>query len=642
MEQKNKRHFVIGTAGHIDHGKTTLVKKLTGTDTDWLKEEKERGMTIDLGFAFLGENITIIDVPGHEKFIRNMVAGVSTIDLVLFVIAADDGVMPQTKEHLEILNLLQIQQGIIVISKIDLVDSDWTELIIDDVKSLVKGSFLEQAPIHKISTESNHGIEELKGVILHNAESATERKDKGVFRLTVDRVFTMKGFGTVVAGTVLSGTMTPDRMIELLPQRLKLRIRGLQIHEHKVDSVKIGDRAAINLIGIEKETIERGNVLAEPDFFRPTRFLDATIYLLKSYTKNLKNTARVRIHIGTSEVLGRISILDKDEIAPGETSYIQIRLEKPVVADINDRFVLRSYSPVMTIGGGRILDVHPKRHKRFSNKIIEKFKQVESGEPQTVVEQFLLEKKYQPVSVSQIAQSLSISTDEIETILHNLINQKLVHILEEKGQRIFIHHQNYDMARTNIIKALQTYHEKFPTKRGINRNDLKVMIQISVDTVLMNDLLNELKNSKEIILFDNKIALSSHTPQISAEQKVWMKQIAINYLSEKMTTSSPQNLATKLNLPVDHVEQTINLLLESNELIKVDDGIIFHRDNIEVAKNLIIHFFDTNQELTVADCRQLWDTSRKYTVPLLNYFDRIGLTVRQHDVRILNPDFNSK
>jgi len=294
-----KRHYVIGTAGHIDHGKTSLVKQLTGKNTDWLQEEIKRGMTIDLGFAFLGDDITIIDVPGHERFVRNMVAGVSTIDLVLFVIAADDSVMPQTLEHLDILKLLQIRQGIIVITKIDLVEDEWVELVIEDVKDMLKGTFLENAPIVPVSNETGKGIDEVKKIIFELLVKAEERQDKGIFRLPIDRVFTMKGFGTVVAGTVLSGSLTLDQMVELLPQKQKLRVRGLQIHEQDVKEVKIGDRAAINLAGIEKEAVDRGDVLAAPDSFRPTRFFDGKFYLLESAAKNLKNNARIRLNIGT-------------------------------------------------------------------------------------------------------------------------------------------------------------------------------------------------------------------------------------------------------------------------------------------------------------------------------------------------------
>ena len=636
-----KRHFIIGTAGHIDHGKTSLVNHLTGTDTDWLKEEKERGMTIDLGFAFLGENITIIDVPGHEKFIRNMVAGVSTIDLVLFVIAADDGIMPQTKEHLEILNLLQIQQGIIAITKTDIVEPEWTELVIDDVKDFVKGSFLENAPIVKVSNENGQGVDELKDKLLQHAATAKERMDRGVFRLPIDRVFTMKGFGTVVAGTVLSGELTPDRTVELLPQRVRLRIRGLQIHEQKVKRVKIGDRAAVNLIGIEKEAISRGSVLAEPDFYRPTKFLDAKLYLLKSSPRSLKNRTRVRFHIGTSEIIGRVIILDKEKMTPGESAYIQLRLEKPVVTDIDDRFVMRSYSPIITIGGGRILDVHPRRHKRFSSPIIEKFKLLEDGNAQTVIEQFLIEKKFLPVSKLQISQALSVSMEGLNPLLEKMISDKIIHPIEEKVQTTYLHQKFYEQATQKLTNALKNYHAKNPTKRGVNKTELKILIGISVDQNLVNILLDELTRQGQIVVFENKIALAEHKPKIQQKQKELMDQVDKIYLKEKLTTSSTSVIAAKLNISENEINNVIEILIDSNTLLKVDDGIIFHRANVEEAKKLIIGFFRNKEELTVGDCRQFLNTSRKYTVPLLNYFDRIGLTVRQHDVRVLNIDYKS-
>lgn len=637
---KNKgRHFVIGTAGHIDHGKTALVKNLTGKDTDWLKEEKERGMTIDLGFAFLGDNITIIDVPGHERFIRNMVAGVTTIDLVLFIVAADDGVMPQTREHLEILNLLQIQQGIIVITKIDLVEPEWVELVIDDVKQLIKGSFLENAPIVQVSNENGKGIDEVKQMIFKRIDTAGERKDKGVFRMPIDRIFTMKGFGTIVAGTVLSGSLTSDDMVELLPQRNKLRVRGLQMHGQKVDRVKIGDRAAVNLIGIEKNAITRGNVLAEPDFYCPTKYFDAKFYLLKSSPRNLKHTARIRTHVGTSEILGRVSILDRDEIMPGETSYVQFRMEKPIVADIDDRFVVRSYSPIVTIGGGRILDVHPKRHKRFSSMTLEKLSSIESGDLQTLIEQYLIDKKFTTYSISRISQALSISKREVVQLLKKMISENIIHSVQQKGQSLYLHQKFYERAKQELINTLKDFHFKNPTKKGVNKTDLKVLMNISIDQIILNKILDELIAQKQVIIFDNKVALATHKLKISAKQIELMEHVAQTYLDEKFTTSSFSGIAAKLNYTQQEIIEAVEILIELNTLIKVDENIIFHHDNIKKAKKLIIEYFRNNKELTVGDCRQILNTSRKYTVPLLNHFDRIGLTVRQQDIRVLNTDY---
>jgi selenocysteine-specific elongation factor len=636
---KEKRHFVVGTAGHIDHGKTAMVKQLTGKDTDWLQEEIARGMTIDLGFAFLGNDITIIDVPGHERFVRNMVAGVSTIDLVLFVIAADDGVMPQTREHLDILKLLQIKQGIIVITKIDLVEQDWVELVIEDVKDVVKGTFLENAPIVLISNETGNGINELKQNIFDLLAQAEERQDRGIFRLPIDRVFTMKGFGTVVAGTVLSGSLTPDQTIELLPQRQKLRVRGLQIHEQNVKMVKIGDRAAINLAGIEKEAISRGDVLTVPDAFRPTKFCDGKFYLLESAPKNLKNTARIRLNIGTSEVIGRVTILDKDEIKPGESAYIQFRLERPVVPDVGDRYVVRTYSPIYTIGGGVVLDVNPRRHKRFSEEVLKKLATLESGDPEKIIEQLMQRNKYQRITIQQIAQQTSLAMDTVEQIVSQLLDKKQFFKYSEKGLDYFLLYTHYSQLKERIVNSLETFHRKNPTRRGISKTDLKVLIDLPVDALLFNKILEELVQDGKIVISDNRVALATHQLQITERQQKLMDRIANIYFEAAFTTPDVFNIAERIGIRESDVNDILQILFETEILIKAEEGIIFHQKRVDEAMLLIKAHFNQQHQLTVADFREMIASSRKYAVPLLNYFDSIGLTIRQQDVRVINTDF---
>ncbi len=636
---KLKRHYVIGTAGHIDHGKTSLVKQLTGKDTDWLPEEIARGMTIDLGFAFLGDDITIIDVPGHERFVRNMVAGVSTLDLVLFVIAADDGVMPQTREHLDILKLLQIKQGIIVISKIDLVEDDWVELVIEDVKDMVKGTFLENAPVVPISNATGRGIDDLKRMIFELLTRAEDRQDRGIFRLPIDRVFIMKGFGTVVAGTVLSGTLAPDQMVELLPQRQKLRVRGLQIHEQNVKLVKIGDRAAVNLAGIEKDAVHRGDVLAAPDAFRPTRFFDGKFYLLESAAKNLKNTSRIRLNIGTSEAIGRISILDKEEIKPGESAFIQFRLESPVTPDVGDRYVVRSYSPVYTIGGGAVLDVNPRRHKRFSEEVVTKIATLESGDPEKIIEQLLRNQKFQGITINQIAQQSSLPIDMVAQVVSQLMERKLCFKYAEKGQDYFLHQTYYSQLKEGIGQSLEIFHQKNPTRLGISKTELKVLIALPVDVLLFNKILEELVRDGKIIVSDNRVALASHQLQLTERQQKLMDRIAKIYFDAGFTTPNIFNIAERIGISGKDAEAILQILFETEVLIKAEEGIVFHQKRVEEAMQLIKAHFNHQQQLTVGDFREMIASSRKYAVPLLSYFDSIGFTVRQQDVRVLNPDF---
>ncbi len=636
---KLNRHYVVGTAGHIDHGKTSLVKQLTGKDTDRLQEEKERGMTIDLGFAFLGDDITIIDVPGHERFVRNMVAGVSTIDLVLFVIAADDGVMPQTREHLDILKLLRIRQGIIIVTKIDLVEEDWVELVIEDIKDIVKETFLENAPVVSVSNETGKGIGQLKQHIFELLAQAQDRQDRGIFRLPIDRVFTMKGFGTVVAGTVLSGSLTPDQTVELLPQRQKLRVRGLQIHEQNVKMVKIGDRAAINLAGIEKETISRGDVLAAPDTFRPTRFFDGKFYLLESAPKNLMNTARIRLNIGTSEVIGRASILDKEEIEPGESAYIQFRLENPVVPDVGDRYVVRTYSPIYTIGGGIVLDINPRRHKRFSEEVLKKISTLESGDPERIIEQLLRNNKYQRITQNQIAQQTSLAKDTVEQVVSRFLDRKQCFKYSEKGQDYFIHGTFYLQLKDRIVQSLEEFHQKNPTRRGISKTDLKVLIDLPVDAMLINKVLEELVQGSKLVVSDNRVALATHQLQVTEHQQKLMDKIANIYFEQGFATPDIFNIAERIGISESEVDEILQILFETEVLIKAEEGIIFHQKRVDEATQLIKAHFNQQHQLTVADFREMIASSRKYAVPLLNYFDSIGLIIRQHDVRVINPDY---
>ncbi len=634
-----KRHYVIGTAGHIDHGKTALVKHLTGKDTDWLKEEKQRGMTIDLGFAFLGEDITIIDVPGHEKFVRNMVAGVSTIDLVLLLIAADDGIMPQTREHLDILKLLQIKQGIVALTKIDLVESEWVELVIEEIQELVKGTFLENAPVFLISNETGEGINDLKNNILETISKTEDRQDKGIFRLPVDRIFTMKGFGTVAAGTVLSGSLAVDQNVELLPQQNKIRVRGLQIHEHNVKSVKIGDRAAVNLAGIEKKAVHRGNVLAQPDYFQPTKYFDAKFYLLESTPRILKHNDRIRLNIGTSEVIGRISILDKDEIKPGETAFFQFRMEHLIVADVGDRFVVRSYSPVITIGGGVVLDINPRKHKRFSDEVLSQIKIFEQGNPEQMIEQILKKNKLKFTTIEQIAKQITLTNEAVRSLIKNLEENNKCFSYFEKGKQYILYKKYYYELKKLVVSVLFDFHQKNPTRRGVSKTDLKVLADASEDTMLFNIVVTDLINEKQISMNENRVALSTHKIQVSEKQKEQMEKISSIFFDEKFSTSKIGEISQKIKISPDHVTEIISILIETGELIKIEVGIIFHKKRIKEAEEKIRDFFSHNQTMTIGDFRKILNTSRKYAMPLINYFDSAGLTVRQEDVRVINPDY---
>ena len=367
-------HVVIGTAGHIDHGKTALVKALTGKDTDSLPEEKSRGVTIDIGFAFLGDNATIIDVPGHERFIKNMVTGVSTISYVMLVIAADDGVMPQTREHLDILSLLGVEDGMIVINKIDLVEESWLDMVIEDVQKFTKGTFLENASIFKASAIKGDGIEKIKETLIAVIADRKEKVDKGYFRLPVDRSFSVKGFGTVVTGTVVSGSVQKGDSVEILPGGIEAKIRGIQQHNEETTGAKLGERAALNLSGVSTEDVIRGSHIAAKNYLNPTMIFEANLNLLGTAPKPLSSRTRVRLHLGTGEVMGRISLLGSAEIEPGGNGFVQVFLEKEVPVAVKDKFIIRRYSPPLTIGGGVVLKLSKSKYKPKDREIYELLK----------------------------------------------------------------------------------------------------------------------------------------------------------------------------------------------------------------------------------------------------------------------------
>jgi selenocysteine-specific elongation factor len=383
-------HTVIGTAGHIDHGKTLLVKALTGTDTDQAPEEKARGITIELGFAFLGESATIIDVPGHERFVKTMVAGVSTIDVAILVIAADDGVMPQSREHLDVLELLGVERGVMVLNKVDLVEEDWLDLVEEELRDFTHGTFLQDAEIFRVSALSGEGVDPLRQRLLALAGDTEDKRADAPFRLPVDRAFVVKGFGLVCTGTVLAGSLGEGDRVEIMPEAREVRVRSMQEHGVAVDRVQAGDRAAINLAGVEQGQIDRGDLLVAPEAFRPTQMLDVRLRLLQSSPMSIEPRTRVRLHLGTREIMARVVLPERKPLEPGEESVVQLRLEAPLVAAWGDRFVVRRYSPALTIGGGTVLDPHPAKHRRFDADLLDHLRVLECGELRQVVERWIL------------------------------------------------------------------------------------------------------------------------------------------------------------------------------------------------------------------------------------------------------------
>lgn len=616
-------------AGHIDHGKTSIVKALTGIDTDRLKEEKERGMTTDLGFAFLGNEVAIIDVPGHEKFVKTMVAGVNTVDLALLVIAADDGVMPQTREHLEILRLLQIPTGLIALNKIDLAESDWLELVKTDIAKLVHGTFLEAAPVIPLSTVTGEGVDKLREAISIKARQVHQRKDKGVFRLPVDRIFSIKGFGTVVAGTILSGRIRVEDSVELLPQGRILRVRGLQVHDQTVQESSIGLRTAINLLGVEKESIERGDVLGQPGYYRPTSMIDARSVYLSSEKAKLENRTRVRFHVNTTEVIARVILLDSERMNPGEEGFVQIHFEKPVVADVGDRFVMRSYSPVRTIGGGSVLDVHPEKHKRFHADVAERLERIDKGDPVQILLEELTSADRMLISTAELGKRVGIPPEVCEKQLAGLCDQKQIVQVEHDG---WFTVANLEALKTKVVELLGKLHGEYSLKAGIPGGEVHSRLKPPVEKKLFDGLCRALGNEGVIKSFGDRIALSTHTVRLTPEQKRMKERIEEMLLKSPLM---PPNLHEVTAALGKEGANLVSLLIEMGELVRLEQDIVMHRKGIEKATREIEAFLSQKLQAPLGEIREHLGISRKYALPILLYLDSVGVTDRDGDVRRL-------
>ena len=619
------KNIIIGTAGHIDHGKTTLIKALTGKDTDRLKEEKLRGITTDLGFAYFdlpsGIRAGIIDVPGHEKFIKNMLAGAHGIDIVMLVIAADEGVMPQTKEHVDILSFLDIKAGVIVLTKCDLVEKDWLLIVEEDVRENLKSTFLENAPIVHVSSVTGEGLDILVNTLDELAQKVKERSSEGIFRLPVDRVFSIAGFGTVVTGTLISGKIKVGDKVMIYPKMIESRVRNLQVHERNVECAFAGQRTAINLANVKVEEIERGDVIAPPEAIIPSTMIDVKLSLLKE-AKTLKNRERIRFYTGASEVIGRAVLLDRDELHGGESCYAQIYLEDCVSVLRKDKFVIRTYSPMLTIGGGIILDPNPEKHKRFDIEVIETLSNIEKLGDEFVIEKLVYESLL-PLSEEEIKRKANV-VDIGKFSLKNLIKLKL----EEKDY--FYHREKYEEMCLRTKEILEDFHRKNPLKEGISKEELKNKLFGDIKSKLC-DFIFELMENKGIIKIKNQlVALKDFKVVLNEEQEKLKERIIKIYRDSKF---EPPKLSELEGYPeiIPMVEYLVNI----GELVKLDEEIFLSKDNYEEAQNVLINYLKENKEITLAVYRDLLNTSRKYAMAILEYFDSIKLTKRIGDVRVL-------
>ena len=632
------KHFVLGTAGHVDHGKTALIKALTGVDTDRLKEEKERGITIELGFASLalpsGLTVGIVDVPGHEKFIKNMVAGAAGIDLVMLVIAADEGIMPQTKEHLNICSLLGITTGIVALTKIDLVEKEWLTLVQSEITEFLQGSFLEAAPIVPVSAIKQEGLTDLIKAIDAAVSKINEKADDGIFRLPVDRVFTMKGFGTVITGTMISDHIKIGEEIEILPEAITTRIRGIQVHNQPVDAAWSGQRTAINLQGIEKSTIERGNVLVRPKTVWPSKRLDVFVEFLASNSKNLKNRALVRLHTGTSEIIARIILLDKDELSPGQKVFAQLVLESEDVIVAGDRFVLRSYSPVTTIGGGQIIDPLPLKHKRHNEKIIAELNILQSGSLPERISVIMERTGFSGINLRGLTFRLGVNVKKIREALENLFSSKKAILLDSEDTTV-ISAYFYNQLEELIGKNLAAYHKENPLQEGISKEQLKETLGRAISAKLFNLALRNLGKQETIVSNKDNVRLAGHQVQLAGDLDSLRHNIARIYSEAGLTPPSLTDVVNDFKDQKAKAQSIIKLMLKDGDLIKISEELCFSNDVLGKLRDDYKAMLVKDGKATPATFKDLTGLSRKYIIPLMEYFDVNKLTVRVDDHRIL-------
>ena len=630
-----RRHVVVGTAGHIDHGKTSLVKALTGTDTDRLPEEKARGITIDLGFAFLEEpgglTIEIVDVPGHERFIKNMLAGVGGIDLAMLVIAADEGVMPQTREHLAICSLLRIKSGLIALTKTDLVEADWLELVREDLATLTRGTFLEGAPIVPVSARTGEGLDTLRVALRDLAAKVPSRASDQLPRLPIDRVFTIKGFGTVITGTLMAGRLKVDDRAEVFPGGLQAKIRGLQTHGHPVPEASAGQRTAVNLQGVDRAAVERGNVLGLADTLVPSLLMDGTLELLANAPRPLKTRDRVRFHAGTSEIMARVLLLETTELAPGKTAFARFRLEAPLVALPGDRFVIRSYSPMVTIGGGTLLDIAPPRFKRKAPALVAHLGLLRDGAPDAVVEEHIRHAGSGGVRVAALSGRVPFGPARLRALLETLQSAGRAAAVDRDW---FVHPESLVRLRGLAMAALEQFHRAFPLRPGMSREELRGRAG-AADERVFGHLLETLSAEGVVRTERDKVRLTAHEVRLSPAQQTTVDRLEQEFLSAAAAPPSPEEALSRAGLAGDEEHELFQLLVEARKLVRVKESLYFHATALEAIQDKLVAMLRERKEIGPGDIKDLLGISRKYAIPLLEFFDARRVTARVGERRVL-------
>ena len=632
------KNLILGTAGHIDHGKTSLVKILTGIDTDRLPEEKKRGITIELGFAsmLLPDNIQlgIVDVPGHERFVRSMVAGVGGMDMVMLVIAADEGVMPQTREHLDICRLLGVKQGLVALTKCDLVDGDWLELVTEEVRDFVAVSFLEGAPIVPVSARQGTGIERLKDELRTMCDSVDQKRADGAFRFPVDRAFTVAGFGTVVTGTLLSGRIKVGDEVELFPSGICTKIRGIQAHGCTAEVGSAGQRLALNLQGVDNNQTQRGDVVTPREMYRATRVVDAEITCLKSALRPLKHRSTLRLHSATYEVSAQVILLDREALEPGASSFAQLRLASPVLLLNGDPFVLRSYSPSQTVGGGIILDPAPPRRRRRSVEALELLESMSLGDEADMVERLVAESLLSGMSFQDLLWRTGMSVKRLDAALSLPLSEgKVVQIVRDP--RLFLSRESFAILCDTLLQRVVTYLAENPIKDGISREELKSRLPARSDGRFFSHCLQHLENEKRVESDRDLVRLPGRIGGIvdsNADIQQKIEELLIKGGTEPPTV---KELCELLRLSEKTLLDHLGLLIRQGRAVKVKSDLFYAPGPLQNISETMLEYLRSRGEITPSEFRDISGLSRKFMIPVLEYFDSLKMTVRVGDKRLL-------
>lgn len=632
------KHIILGTAGHVDHGKTSLVRAITGIDTDRLKEEKERGITIELGFAHFilpgGQKIGVVDVPGHERLVRTMVAGATGIDILVLVIAADEGVMPQTREHLQICSLLGIKRGLVALSKVDLVDDEWLELVKSDVMDFLQGSVLEGAPVIPLSVITGSGLGEFISALDQMAAEVQEDYDCGVLRLPVDRVFSMKGFGTVVTGTLISGAVAPGDAVEILPSGLPAKIRGLQVYNEPAQQAQSGQRVALNIQGIEREKINRGDVLAQSGYLKPARRIDVYLTHLPQQRKSLKHRALIRFHAGTSEIMARLHLLDREEILPGESCYAQLFLTSPASCMARDCFVIRSYSPVTTVGGGIVIDPDARKLKRHVPTLLNNLEVLREGNREDRVLGMINRAGIAGVRIKGLTAKTGIRQDDLAPLVKAILDRQEAIVIPSEDTHL-VAAVHYRALQAKIRTHLLEYHAKFPLQPGMPKEELRGTVGNFVLSRLFNSALQNLEEQCQIVIDQQTVRCAGHQIELGSDLEDIKQEILQIYFDQGLTPPEANAILAGFTGRREKAYDVFQLLVKEGLLVRIKENYYLHRDALGDLQDRYRKLLQEKGQATPADLKELTGLTRKYLIPLMEYFDMIKFTIRAGDNRIL-------